>query len=83
MVEKIKSRVIDEAKYIIENGETIRKVAKEFKVSKSTVHKDLRVRLKEYDKDLYEKVSVILEKNLAERHIRGGEVTKERYKKKE
>jgi len=67
--------------YIIENRTTIRAAAKVFGVSKSTVHKDLTQRLKRCDKGLYLQVKEILEINKAERHIRGGMATREKYRK--
>ena len=82
MVKNLKSRVINEANHIINTKETIREVAKKYQVSKSTVHKDLSERLKEIDKNLFNNVNDILQDHLAERHIRGGEVTKEKYAKR-
>ncbi len=75
-------RIIEEANYIIETGATVRQTAKLFLSSKSTVHKDVTERLKKLDADLYERVKKILSKNLAERHIRGGEATKRKYQNK-
>ncbi len=77
----ISRRVIDEAEYIIKTNNTIRDIAKVFKVSKSTVHKDLHDRLIDIDKNLYLRVSDILQYHIDIRHIRGGESTKKRYKK--
>ena len=82
MVKNLKNRVINEANHIINTKETIREVAKKYQVSKSTVHKDLSERLKEIDKNLFNNVNDILQDHLAERHIRGGEVTKEKYAKR-
>ena len=65
--------------YIIENNATVRDTAKKFDISKSTVHKDVSQRLKQIDFDLYEKVRLVLNKNKAERHIRGGMATKMKY----
>ena len=76
---KIKERVLEEANYIIETNETIRQIALKFKVSKSTVHKDLSDRLKELDNNLYEKVNKILKYHTDIRHIRGGLSTKNKY----
>lgn len=78
---KIKTRVIEEANYIIETKQTIREIANKFKVSKSTVHKDLSDRLKEIDKELYNEVEKILEYHTNIRHIRGGQSTKNKYLK--
>ncbi len=74
-----KERCVMLASYIVETGDTVRAVAKKFGVSKSTVHKDVTQTLKKMDKSLYEKVKVVLEKNKSERHIRGGEATKQKY----
>ena len=71
------------AKYIIDNNATVRKTASEFKISKSTVHKDVSYRLKNIDYDLYTKAKEVLDNNLKERHIRGGIATKEKYAKKQ
>lgn len=78
----IKNRVLNEAQRIIETKETIRNIAEYFKVSKSTVHKDLRERLKKYDLEKYNKVNVIMNEHLAERHLRGGEETKKKYQRR-
>ncbi len=74
-----KERSVVLGSYIIETGDTVRAVAKKFGISKSTVHKDVTQTLKKLDKSLYEKVKLILEKNKQERHIRGGEATKQKY----
>jgi putative DeoR family transcriptional regulator (stage III sporulation protein D) len=66
--------------YIIENDATVRAAAKQFKVSKSTVHKDVTERLKSSDPQLWQLVKVVLEKNKSERHIRGGMATRRKYK---
>jgi len=76
---KIEKRVIEEANYIIETKETVREISKKFKVSKSTVHKDLHERLKKIDKIMSKKVDEILKYHINIRHIRGGESTKRKY----
>ena len=68
------------AEWIVENKATVRAAARRFGVSKSTVHKDLTERLREADRLLYEKVRLILEQNKAERHIRGGDATRRKYR---
>lgn len=78
----ISDRVTDEANYIIKTNKTIREVADVFGVSKSTVHNDIRKRLLEIDKKLYEKVSNILEYHIDIKHIRGGESTKRKFLEK-
>jgi putative DeoR family transcriptional regulator (stage III sporulation protein D) len=75
----IYQRVMDEANYIILSRDTIRQTAKRFKVSKSTVHKDMTQRLPKMSKGLHEQVSAVLEFNKQERHIRGGIATKLKY----
>ena len=75
----ISIRVISEADYIIETGKTVRELAQIFKVSKSTVHKDLHERLIEIDENLYKKVEEILKYHIEIRHIRGGFSTKNKY----
>ena len=77
----ISRRVIDEANYMTETKNTIRDIAKIFKVSKSTVHKDLHERLFDINKNLYLEVDSILKYHIDIRHIRGGESTKKKYKK--
>ena len=67
------------AVYVIDTGATVRQAASHFGISKSTVHKDLSVRLKYINKPLYRQVKEILERNKSERHIRGGEATKRKY----
>ncbi|NCA67613.1 MAG: stage III sporulation protein D [Clostridia bacterium] len=79
MKEYICNRVIDSARFVIDSGCTVREAAAHFNISKSTVHTDLTKRLYSIDLSLYHEVRIILEKNLAERHIRGGESTKNKY----
>ena len=67
--------------FIIENKSTIRKCAENFHISKSTVHNDISKKLSRTNKFLYYQVYKILEKNLAERHLRGGQSTKLKYTK--
>lgn len=78
----IENRVIEEANHMLVSKLTLRELAKVFKVSKSTIHTDLTIRLKELDKEKYMLTQDILKKHLSERHIRGGEVTKKRFSKK-
>ena len=75
----IEERAIDIANYIIENNATVRQAAKEFKVSKSTVHKDCTERLAQINPALSGRVRQILDVNKQERHIRGGMATREKY----
>ena len=82
MFDYITDRVINEGKYIIDTNSTVRAAAAHFSISKSTVHKDVTERLKAIDKNLYAEVRAVLNKNLLERHIRGGLATKNKYMKK-
>ena len=81
MNKTIMNRVINEANYILKTEKTIRELAKIFKVSKSTVHKDLHERLKKIDITLYQKVDNIMKYHIDIRHLRGGESTKKKYQK--
>ncbi|MBQ7880883.1 MAG: sporulation transcriptional regulator SpoIIID [Clostridia bacterium] len=67
------------ARYIVDNNSTIRATAKHFGMAKSTVHYDLKNRLRYYDGELYARVKEILENNFNEKHIRGGMATKQKY----
>ena len=73
-------RAVAAAEYIIENKATVRAAAKQFGVSKSTVHKDVSERLAKISPGLYRDVKSVLERNKLERHLRGGEATKQKYK---
>lgn len=81
LTDDMEKRACDLAVYIIENRTTIRAAAKQFGISKSTVHKDLTLRLRRCDAGLYRQVKQIMEVNKAERHIRGGLATKLKYQK--
>lgn len=80
-MEEITRRVLEEARYVINTKKTIRETAKEFKVSKSTVHKDLKERLKHINKALSNEIEKILKYHIDIRHIRGGESTRKKYQK--
>ena len=80
MVETLEQRACELAVYMIETGSSIRGAAKQFHISKSTVHKDLSQRLPKYNQALYTQVRKILEQNKQERHIRGGLATRRKYK---
>ena len=80
MPDIMEERACELAVYMIETGATVRAAAKYFGISKSTVHKDLQQRLPQYNRKLYEQVRKILDLNKAERHIRGGLATKEKFK---
>lgn len=75
----IEERVLGIANYILETGATVRSAAGKFKISKSTVHKDVTERLSELNPALARQVRQVLQKNMDERHIRGGEATRKRY----
>ena len=76
MYGELSERAVLEGEYIVENNATVRSTAAVFGVGKSTVHKDVTVALKDLDANLYDEVKKVLEKNLSERHIRGGLATK-------
>ena len=77
----VEQRAIELAEYIIENKSTVRDAAKKFGISKSTVHIDVSERLKKVNPTLYFEVRKILDINKAERHIRGGMATKQKFLK--
>lgn len=79
MEDFIEKRACDLAVYVIETGATVRAAAQHFGISKSTVHKDLTHRLKQYNHSLYVQVREILDRNKQERHIRGGMATRKKY----
>ena len=79
MTDTIEKRVCELAVYIIETGATVRTAAHHFGISKSTVHKDLSQRLPYYNKQLYRQVRQVLDLNKAQRHIRGGMATRQKY----
>ncbi len=76
----IQERALEIASYILEHNSTVREAAKVFKVSKSTVHKDMADRLPKINPTLAKNVKKILDQNKAERHIRGGNATYLKYK---
>ena len=80
MFTNIDERVRDVASYILENRATVRAAAKEFGISKSTVHKDLTERLPRIDPAVFREIRTLLDINKAERHIRGGLATRRKYR---
>lgn len=74
-------RAVAAAEYIIENKATVRSAARRFGVSKSTVHKDVSERLSSISPPLFAEVKAVLEQNKRERHLRGGEATKQKYER--
>ncbi len=75
----IEERAVEIAKYIIDNNATVRQTAKQFGISKSTVHKDVTERLSQVNPTLAREARKVLEVNKSERHIRGGLATREKY----
>ncbi|WP_010531603.1 sporulation transcriptional regulator SpoIIID [Lentibacillus jeotgali] len=80
MHDYIKERTIRIGKYVVETKKTVRLIAKEFGVSKSTVHKDLTERLPEINPELYNQVKDVLTYHKSIRHLRGGEATRNKYR---
>lgn len=80
MQEYIQKRVLEICTYILETQSTVRQAAQMFDVSKSTVHKDMTERLPSLNKDLANQVRKVLEYNKSERHLRGGEATRKKYR---
>ena len=78
----IEKRVIGSAEYIVAHGATVRQTARMLGVSKSTVHKDMEMRLPKLSGALEKEVAAVFAKNKAERHLRGGEATRRRYAQK-
>ena len=79
MKDIVEERAVRLGEYIVEQKATVRAAAGKFGVSKSTVHKDVSQRLRYIDASLYQKANSVLQKNKTERHIRGGEATKNKY----
>lgn len=79
MKDYIEERVVEIANFIVENNATVRQTAKQFGVSKSTVHKDVTDRLLMINPSLAGRTRTILDINKSERHIRGGMATREKY----
>lgn len=81
MREYIRRRVVEISNYIVEEKATVRQAASVFGVSKSTVHKDVTERLPRVNKELARQVKKVLDRNKAERHLRGGEATRRKYRR--
>ena len=79
MKENLDERAVKLGEYIVGHSATVRQAAAVFKISKSTVHKDITSRLKEYNLQLYTQVKAVLDENKEERHLRGGLATKRKY----
>lgn len=82
MKELSKKRILEEAEYIVKTGATVRSAGAYFEISKSTIHKDMAIRLKSVDRQVFEEVRKILERNKEERYIRGGLATREKFIRK-
>ncbi|MBR7132457.1 MAG: sporulation transcriptional regulator SpoIIID [Clostridia bacterium] len=80
MRDEVQDRAVILGEYILDTGATVRATAKVFKISKSTVHKDVTQKLYYENPQLYRMVKEVLEKNKQERHIRGGMATRRKYK---
>lgn len=80
MRENVQRRVLQAAEYILETGATVRACAAGMGVSKTTIHKDMRERLPKLNREMGRKVDAVLRKNLRERHLRGGEATRRKYR---
>ncbi len=76
----VDERAVELGEYIVENKTTVRAAAKKFGISKSTVHSDVSSRLKKISPALYSEVRRVLDDNKAQRHIRGGLATREKYR---
>ena len=79
MQEHIRERVLTLSNYIIESGATVRQTATKYGISKSPVHKDVTERLPQLNEVTASRVRSILDKNKAQRHLRGGEATRQKY----
>lgn len=78
----VEERAVELGVYIAEHNATVRAAARQFGISKSTVHKDVSQRLRNINPQLYSSVKTVLDKNKAERHIRGGLATRKKYLRK-
>ena len=81
MKREVQTRVTEAARYILKTGATVRACAEVFGVSKTTIHKDMRERLPELSPSMARRVDAVLRRNREERHIRGGQATREKYRK--
>ena len=79
MKDYIEERAVEIAYYIIEHEATVRQTAKQFGVSKSTIHKDVTDRLLAINPALAKEARKVLDRNKSERHIRGGLAKREKY----
>ncbi len=80
MQEYIRRRVLEVSAFLLNTSATVRQAARVFGVSKSTIHKDMTERLPRINQQLARKVRIVLDHNKAERHLRGGEATRRKYR---
>lgn len=80
MRDYIEERAIEIGHFVVEHGATVRQTAQNFGISKSTVHKDITTRLIHIQPELAKQAQAVLQINKAQRHIRGGQATKEKYR---
>ena len=81
MHETILARATDTARYMLNHRSTVREAARHMHVSKTTVHKDMRVRLPKIDRELARQIAALLDEHLSLRHLRGGEATRQKYRR--
>ena len=74
-----RERCVVLGEYLLQNAATVRTAARAFGISKSTVHKDVTERLRHVNNSLWQEVQALLNKNKQERHLRGGEATRQKY----
>ena len=79
LYDRDKERCEEFAEYLVKNNATVRETAGYYGISKSTVHKDIRDRLRRVNMPLYVEATKVLDKNKSERHIRGGIATRNKY----
>ena len=80
MNEITQTRAVEIGEYIVKNQTTVRVAAKAFGISKSTVHMDVTDKLEKIDPILFRQVRSVLDENKAQRHIRGGLATRDKYR---
>lgn len=81
MHETIIARATDTARHMLNHQSTVREAAQSMNVSKTTVHKDMRVRLPKIDRELADQIAALLDEHLQKRHLRGGEATRQKYRR--
>lgn len=81
MTDQMEDRAVELGRYIARERATVRSAAQHFGLSKSSVHKDVTTRLRDIDGPLWAQVRAVLEENKQERHLRGGQATREKYRR--